>query len=368
MRKSIFLLFVFVACFMAITSNVYSQEPLDVLLGDLEQRFDIPFEDYYDSGLQSISAGSCKTFYHNLGGDPEIYFVYVYGFNSHGYHHGNYGTTAYYQFPKYRWMGLEWQQMTSTSITVCRAPDDGDASVPDAKKWDMVRVFIIKPGLNTTRGIPYVSHRAELFSIQPGGTLTYNHNLGGDPGQYMIYLYGYNTQGSHHANYGTNVIKFTPIEQWVGAEWQELTPTSIKLIRAEHDDVLVDAKQWDTFALFMIRIDVDRYTPPYIPLHSAYLAQPDINPGDKITLYHGLGGIPFWYLVHVYGYNSYGYHQANYGTNSYKQMLSVKWCGAEWQELTDSTITLIRAAEDINPPIPPEKLWETMSVLFVRLF
>jgi len=379
MRKLLFILtvLIFASGFQALSPGIFASESQALSLGSEEplnqldaigQRFDIPFEAYYDSGLQTIAAGATKTFYHDLGDDPSIYFVYVYGYNSHGYHHGNYGTTEHYQLPNYRWMGLEWQQLTPTSITVHRAPDDDDLGVPEEKKWDMVRVLILKPGLNTSRGIPYMAHRAKLFSINPGDSLTYNHYLGGDPGQYMIYLYGYNSKGLHHANYGTNAIQFLPIEKWVGAEWQELTPTSIKLIRAADDDTLTPKKHWDTFVLFMIRIDVDRFTPPYIPLHSAFLSQPDVSPGQEMTLYHGLGGIPYWYFIHIYGYNNQGYHQANYGTNSYYKFPSVRWCGSEWQELNSSTLKLIRGADDTGPDIPPEKLWDTTSVLLVRLF
>ena len=343
----------------------------DVLQGfeELSGRLDIPLEACYESDLEAISAGTTQTFYHNLGGDPSFYLVFVYGYNNYGYHQANYGTTLYYAFPYYRWAGLEWQQLTSTSITVHRAPDDDHVSVPENKRWDKVKIVILKIGIPAPRGIPYVSHRAKVFNLSPDQEVVYKHNLGGDPEDYMIYTYGYNSKGSHHTNYGTNAIQFIPTEKWVGFEWYELTSTSITLYRTENDDELSDlAKHWDSVILFMIHIDKDRFTPPYIPFQNAYKNEVVIYPGQELVLPHGLGGDSFWYLVHVYGHNIHGYHQANYGTNSFDPPYPFKWCGFEWQELTPYTIKLIRGADDSDPDIPFEKRWDMASVLLVRLF
>jgi hypothetical protein len=182
----------------------------------------------------------------------------------------------------------------------------------------------------------------------------------------LIYVYGYNSKGVHQANYGTNASQFLPAEDWIGVEWQELTPSSIKLVRAADDDTAGPEKTWDSIVLIMLKVDLDSYDPPYIPFKDAYLYKGPINPGQELSLYHGLGGIPLWYMVHVYGYNSYGYHQANYGTNSYGS--PIDWCGAEWYGMGPNTIKIYRASGDTNPPVPLEKLWEEVNVLMVRVF
>ncbi|MEW6741707.1 MAG: hypothetical protein AB1486_03020 [Planctomycetota bacterium] len=55
----------------------------------------------------------------------------------------------------------------------------------------------------------------------PGKDMVFNHDLGGDPGEYLVYLSGRYHQDSptHQARYGGN--------QWGGAFWYECTPESL---------------------------------------------------------------------------------------------------------------------------------------------
>jgi len=110
---------------------------------DGDAKFDhIWFNFDYESSWYSISEGSTHSFYHNLGGDEDEYIVIVDGKNSHsggGIHQSNLGTTY---IPAYlSWVGLEWYGLTSSKITVERAPQDNQGNKHD---WDQVRVRIIK--------------------------------------------------------------------------------------------------------------------------------------------------------------------------------------------------------------------------------
>jgi hypothetical protein len=303
---------------------------------------------------------------HHLGGDPSTYMVFVYGHNAYGYHQANYGTAPTSYLIK-DYIGLEWMRLNVRDMTLLRAP--GDDNAPAKKRWDQVRVLIFKPGLPAQRGIHYVNYYFNEINMNPGETTTLYHNLGGDPGRYMVYIYGRNTKGWHQANYGTSPIQLYPTQKWIGFEWQELDSSSITLIRAPNDDYhdgVPFAKQWSTVSVLIIRTDPDSYDPPFIPLKDFYHEQMSISPGDPLRLEHGLGGFPGHYCVHVYGHNTNGYHQANYGTVPFDWPIPLKYRGLEWQEMDQDSLVLLRAPNDGESVVPEEKRWNEVDVLMIR--
>lgn len=93
----------------------------------------------YDSGWFSISPDENVRLTHNLGGDPGLYLVVMYGRNSYGIHQVNFGTAEELTL----WFGCEWFQLNDTTITVRRARNDACPSLPISKRWDEVRVRIL---------------------------------------------------------------------------------------------------------------------------------------------------------------------------------------------------------------------------------
>jgi hypothetical protein len=87
----------------------------------------------------SIGAGSSKTLTHNLGGDAGNYIVFIHGINSSGIHQSHLGS-AYYSL--WGWVGCEWDELTSTTVEVHRGA--GDNNPPASKRWNQVRVRILK--------------------------------------------------------------------------------------------------------------------------------------------------------------------------------------------------------------------------------
>lgn len=100
----------------------------------------IKFEFDYDSDWFAIGAGVDKLKTHNLGGDPGKYIVFLYGKNDDGIHQANYGTAEQATL----WVGCMWYKLTSTTITVRRAANDGGVIIPDEKRWNEARVRILK--------------------------------------------------------------------------------------------------------------------------------------------------------------------------------------------------------------------------------
>lgn len=325
----------------------------------------IPVQEHYDSGLQSIAPGT-HLITHNLGGDPSRYLVFVYGYNSYGYHQANYGTAPFNGNDISYYGGLEWMELNDRDMKLLRAPgDDRNLYVPVAKQWDKVRVLIFKVGPSQV-GIHRDGHFHTEVNMTPGQKKTITHNLGGDPGNYMVYAYGLTTKGYHHGNYGTSPTQFIPAK-WIGFEWQELNSSNITLVRASHDDDVGFERKWSTVSLLIIRTDPNNSNRPFIPLHSYFKNQGDGYPGVEDEWDHWLGGFAGYYLVHVYGYNSYGYHQANYGTVPfYFPQPFVRYRGCEWFGMDDESITLFRGPDDADPLVPYEKRWNDISVFMIR--
>jgi len=110
---------------------------------DLDVDGDFIFLWDYDSGWYAISEGQTSTLNHNLGGDPDEYFVYFEGRDageSGRKHNGRYGTARRLALPQC-WYGAEWHDLTSTQIQVTRGDCDNQASGID---YDYVRIFILK--------------------------------------------------------------------------------------------------------------------------------------------------------------------------------------------------------------------------------
>jgi hypothetical protein len=88
----------------------------------------------WESAWELMSTGSCVTLDHNLGSNPDSYFVDLQFSNESGRHNFGYGTAEldgwYY--------GGKYEHLTSNQITICRAPEDIEIW------WMRVRIWIIQ--------------------------------------------------------------------------------------------------------------------------------------------------------------------------------------------------------------------------------
>jgi len=92
-----------------------------------------------------------------------------------------------------------------------------------------------------------------------------------------------------------------------------------------------------------------------------------LDQGMETTLQHGLSGDETKYIVLLYGKNSYGVHQMNYGTVYCRINLIDRWFGCAWYKLNNSTITVRRASDDNNDLlIPVEKQWDQIRVRILK--
>ena len=184
--------------------------------------------------------------------------------------------------------------------------------------------------------------------IAPGTAITFTHNLGGNPDEYAVDLWFRDTRkpgfGVHHRAYGGMDVA----GQRHGVHWQNLTDTSISVVR-----------QADDVAAGQVRLRI------WIPDSSDYDSDwVDIQSGQVITLTHNLGGSVNEYTVGIKlrdtSPGGLGVHQYAIGGLEAGGVFH----GVAWQNLTDATIRVLRFGGDpsahqvrvsITRPDPPDR-------------
>ena len=164
--------------------------------------------------------------------------------------------------------------------------------------------------------------------ISQGETITLVHNLGGDVDDYAVELWFRDTDVD---GIGINTFAYGGFENagvWQGAHWSNLTDAMVNVHRFANDE---------TADYIRLRIWI-----PDAPDHDS-----DWQPmaqGGSLTLTHSLGGdsedytTNLWFKTPlVYGINNRYFGSVEIGGEGH---------GAHWQELNDTTIKVVRWAND----------------------
>jgi hypothetical protein len=168
--------------------------------------------------------------------------------------------------------------------------------------------------------------------INPGQTLSFNHNLGGDPDDYVVELMFLDTDPG---GFGINRRNFGGMEvngDWSGAHWQKLTANTVEVYR-QPDDTVADR--------IRVSVGVAPAAPDY---DSGWL---DINPGQTLTVSHNLAitatdlTVSLWFSGTARGIHQFGY--GGLAVDGPHKML-----GAHWQNLTSNTVQVIRHPDDTD--------------------
>ena len=80
--------------------------------------------------------------------------------------------------------------------------------------------------------------------INNGGKMKITHNLGGDPGDYIVYFLGCKNNTYHQSHYGGF---WTEFDINSGCRWYELTATNVTIARYMFDDY------WDEFRIRILK-------------------------------------------------------------------------------------------------------------------
>jgi len=276
----------------------------------------------WSSGWVEIAPGETKVFTHSLGGDPALYTVDLWfrdtqspGF---GIHHRAYGgmDVAGQRY------GVHWQNLTSTSISVVRQPDDVAAAQV------FLRIWVPDPP----------DYDSGWVNIQPGQLITLTHNLGGDVDDYTV---GMKFQDTTPGGLGIHQYAFGGLEaggQYQGAAWQNLTDTAIQVQRFGADATV-----------HQVRVFITLPDPPDYDSGWVGVAQ-----GETRTFTHDLGGHPNGYVVRV------SVRSAAAGINTRMAgglEAGGHFYGANWQKLTDSAISVFRRPHDASAEQVRVRIW-----------
>lgn len=165
-------------------------------------------------------------------------------------------------------------------------------------------------------------------SITPGLCQVFTHSLGVGPEDYSVELLFLDTGGMGLNRHGYGGLEFNGSFQ--GVAWQNLTSNTIEVCRLAND-----------FAAdrIHIRITIPSDPPDYA---SPWL---NINPGQTLTLTHGLGitatdlTVALWFSGTSRGIHHIGYGGAAVDT---LQLLT----GGHWHHLTDNTVQVTRHPDE----------------------
>jgi len=276
----------------------------------------------WSSGWVPINQGQTLSFTHDLGRAPEEYGVELWfrdtdggmGINRYGYGGLEASGVLY---------GAHWQNLTSNTIQVYRQPGDTAA--------DMIRILVWVPP--TTPGFD-----SGWTGIDPGQTLTFNHDLAITDTDLTVAVWFSGTLGIHHYAYGGLAIDAPTALR--GAYWRNLTNTSVQVTRYADD---TDAEQ--------IRVTVTQTPTPDYDSLAALGAWQSIAPGTVFTFTHGLAWNPDMLLVRGECYDptpgGLGIHHQYAGGNHDS---TAGWQGTYIRNLTRNTVTIARQTNDTVCP------------------
>ena len=265
----------------------------------------------YDSGWVDIAPGQMMTLTHNLGGDPAGYAVELWQGDTRpgglGIHHRGYGGMEV----NGQFYGVAWQSLTATTISVFRYQNDVAAAQV------RVRIWIPEPP----------EYDSGWVAATPGGVVTLTHSVGGTPDDYVVGLKFSGIAGISHRAYGGLAVA----NDMFGANFQNVTGSTVGVFRFPFD-------------LFAQQVRVTVSLPADPPDYDSGWV--DISAGSRVTLTHSLGGNPNAYVVRMSVKDT---TVGGLGINSrFTGGLEVvgKFYGANWENLTHTTITLFRRPHD----------------------
>jgi hypothetical protein len=269
---------------------------------------------HWSSGWVDVATDTATIFTHDLAGDPDDYAVELWfgdtdpggiGINTRGAG----GLEAGGNF-----FGGHWQNLTDTTIEVFRNKDDTFADVVRVNVW-----FVDPPDWDSG-----------WLDIATDEVRSLTHDLGRDVDDYVVSLWFKDTTSG---GIGINARGYGGLEadgQFRGAAWQNLTASTIDVLRYPHDP-------WAD----QVRVRIFVPDPP--DWDSGWV---DIAPGMIQTLTHNLAVHPNQYVVRGWqrditeggiGINHRFVGGFEAGGSFY---------GADWENLTDMTINFFRRPQD----------------------
>ena len=289
----------------------------------------------WSSGWVDIAPGETRAFIHDLGGDPALYAVDLWfrdtrspGFGVHRRTYGGMDVAG----QRY---GVQWQNLTSASISVVRQPDD--VAVAQVR----LRIWIPDP----------LDYDSNWVDIQPGQVITLTHNLGGSADEYTV---GIKLRDTSPGGRGIHQYAMGGLEAggvFHGAAWQSLTDATIRVWRFAGD-----------LSVHQVRVFIRRSDPP--DYDSGWV---DVTQGETRTFTHDLGGNLNGYVVRP---SARATAQGGPGINTRAAgglEASGQFYGANWESLTDTSINFFRRPHDTFADQVRVRIWRPEYRVYLSL-
>jgi hypothetical protein len=294
----------------------------------------LPFGDpAYDSGWVDLTPGSAEMLTHDLGGDVDEYVVDVEGrSSSSGDRHAAFGSD---RASETSISGFYWLSLTTSTISVYRAEDDGATDQARVRIWRVASAAYDSGWRSAT-----------------SGTVDLTHGLGGDPDDYVVYMemYGF-AAGVNQVQYGRDRFRHSDgTVRRLGAFWYGLDASSIHVFRGEYSSHADE-----------VRVRIWRRPEP--AYDSGWVS---IDRGESLTMDHGLGGPWNDFVVDLQlkdTNGSNGVNHRSYGVDRYWDSSGGAWVfyGAQWRELTGGSIEVWRAPNDNDADQVRVRIWSTSA-------
>ncbi len=277
----------------------------------------------YDSGWVAFAQNEVKILTHNVGGNISTYVVDM-QFRDDGTNGVN---QVYFGSRDADAVGAYWDKLTTSSIRIFRGSSDVHC------KEIRVRIWKLAPA----------NFNSGWRNISQGQTLDLIHNIGGDSGDYVVYLEFKDNEsyGIHQRNYGGSVYETTPSTPVsFGAYWWNLTSLAVQVTRCP-DDLAAD----------QIRIRI------WKAVHPDYDSGWQ-TPGTETAFPHNLGGPWNDYVVDLQFKDAAalegvsGVNQRFYGggPSSYEP-------GAYWKGLNGSQVSVYRQSTAVHIDQVRVRIW-----------
>jgi hypothetical protein len=205
----------------------------------------------------------------------------------------------------------------------------------------------------STQGADAQGWTSGWVDINPGQTLTLTHNLGGAVEDYQVQLWFLDLPLA--GGYGINIFGYGGIEAagfYYGTYWQNLTPTTIEVVRGPLDATADRVRVWI-------------WTPSLAEQQCS--AWSDIDQGAFYTFFHNLGGdaddyvVSLWLkdtggLIHHHGYG--GLEVAGERRGAYWRSLDTQFVSA-YRYTHDPYVDQVRLCVSVpeDPPVYDSDWW-----------
>ena len=284
----------------------------------------------YDSGWEAVSQNSGRFLSHDIGGDPDAYYVDLqFRDGSNGVNQINYGCDFQYASGRRYDYGADWSILTASQIYIHRYADDANADEMRVRIW-------VAPFPDFTSGWEVITPGSSEPFYDSGGTDSVVALDQKDSG--MTGMNARFTGIDRYSSDGVNVVE-------KGTLWRGVDSSHVTIYRGLDDTSADEAR-------------VRMWRPP-TPAYDSWWTS--VDAGTSMTLTHGLG-TPTDDMVVEMHFSRLGWiNGISYGTDNYSSGGSLVQEGGYWRSLTSDSLVVRRESDAYDASSIRARIWNIGS-------